>query len=61
MTEELWIEYTMNDLVDIFGEHIRKYFIVGTSHSWLLDIYTMGEAAMCSAKLPLYLQEKDLL
>lgn len=48
LTEELRIEYTLNDMAKIFGEEIRDYFVVGTSHSWLLDIYSMGEAAMLS-------------
>jgi monoamine oxidase len=48
LTEELRIEYTLNDLAKIFGEEIRDSFVVGTSHSWLLDIYSTGEAAMLS-------------
>ncbi|MFT6338307.1 MAG: monoamine oxidase [Saprospiraceae bacterium] len=48
LTEELRIEYTLNDLAKIFGEEIRDHFVVGTSHSWLLDIYSTGEAAMLS-------------
>lgn len=63
LTEELQIEYTLNDLADIFGEHIRDYFVVGKSHSWLLDIYSTGEAAMLSPgqfdELEGYIQMKE--
>ncbi len=48
LTEEMRIEYTLNDVAKVFGEHIRDYFVVGRSHSWLLNIYSMGEAAMLS-------------
>ena len=48
LTPEMRVQYTLNDVAKIYGEHIREYFVVGTSHSWLLDIYSMGEAAMLS-------------
>lgn len=48
LTDELRVEYTLNDVAKIFGEHIRKYFMVGTSQSWANDIYSTGEAAMLS-------------
>ncbi len=45
-TDESRVEYTMNDLAKIFGEHIRDWFVVGTSQSWANDAYSTGEAAM---------------
>jgi len=46
LTDEMRVEYTLNDVAKIFGEHIRKYFVLGTSQSWQNDIYSTGEAAM---------------
>lgn len=45
-TDESRVELTMNDMAVIFGEHIRDYFVVGSSQSWQNDIYSTGEAAM---------------
>ncbi len=45
-TDEARVEYTLNDVAKIFGEHIRDYFVVGTSQSWANDVYSTGEAAM---------------
>jgi monoamine oxidase len=45
-TDESRVEYTLNDMATIFGEHIRDYFVVGSSQSWQNDIYATGEAAM---------------
>jgi monoamine oxidase len=46
LTDAMRVEYSLNDVAKIFGEHIRNYFIVGTSQSWQNDIYSSGEAAM---------------
>jgi monoamine oxidase len=46
LTDELRVQYTLNDVAKIFGEHIRDYFVLGTSQSWANDIYSTGEAAM---------------
>ncbi len=45
-TDESRVEYTLRDMATIFGEHIRDYFVVGSSQSWQNDIYSTGEAAM---------------
>ena len=45
-TDKSRVEYTLNDVAKIFGEHIRDYFVVGSSQSWSNDIYSTGEAAM---------------
>lgn len=46
LTDEMRVQYTLNDVAKIFGEHIREYFVLGTSQSWQNDIYATGEAAM---------------
>lgn len=62
-TNELRVEYTLNDLAKIFGEGIRKSFLVGTSQSWSNDIYSTGEAAMLAAgqfmELEGYVQQRE--
>lgn len=63
LTDEMRVEYTLNDMVKIFGEKIREYFVVGTSQSWQNDIYSTGEAAMLSPgqfeELEGYVQEPE--
>jgi len=46
LTEKQRVEWSLNDLARIHGEYIRDHFVVGTAQSWLLDDFSMGEAAM---------------
>lgn len=46
LTEKQRVEFSLNDLCRIYGEEIREYFVVGTVQSWLVDDFSMGEAAM---------------
>ncbi|MFT5609766.1 MAG: monoamine oxidase [Polaribacter sp.] len=46
LTERQRVELSLNDLARIHGEHIRDHFVVGTAQSWLIDDFSMGEAAM---------------
>ncbi|MFT4622679.1 MAG: monoamine oxidase [Myxococcota bacterium] len=46
LTERQRVEFSLNDLARIHGEQIREHFVVGTAQSWLIDDFSMGEAAM---------------
>lgn len=46
LTPQQRVEESLNDLAKLHGEHIRDLFVCGQSYSWLLDDYSMGEAAM---------------
>lgn len=48
LTEKLRIEKSLDDVARIHGEKVRDHFVVGTSQSWLIDDFSMGEAAMLS-------------
>ena len=40
------VDQALDDLVCLHGEYIRDLYVCGQSYSWLLDNYSMGEAAM---------------
>lgn len=46
LTEKQRVELSLDDLARIHGDYIRDHFVVGTAQSWLLDDFSMGEAAM---------------
>ena len=46
LTEKQRVELSLNDVARIHGDYIRDHFVVGTSQSWLVDDFSMGEAAM---------------
>ncbi len=46
LTDELRVQNSLDVVAQIHGEHIRDHFVVGTSQSWLVDVFSFGEAAM---------------
>ena len=46
LTPQQRVEQSLEDLITLHGEYIRDLFVCGQSYSWLLDDYSMGEAAM---------------
>lgn len=46
LTPQQRVDESLNDLCRLHGDCIRELFVCGQSYSWLLDDYSMGEAAM---------------
>ena len=46
LTAQQRVDQALDDLVALHGESIRALFVAGQSYSWLLDRFSMGEAAM---------------
>ncbi len=63
LTEEERVQNSLDVLAQIHGEHIKDYFVVGTSQSWQIDTFSFGEAAMFSPgqiqELKYYISEPE--
>ena len=46
ITPQQRVDQALDNMAQLHGEHIRDLFVSGQSYSWLLDNFSMGEAAM---------------